>query len=181
MMQELAQNLCKRRAPKSLDPDDVVQDAALKIIENIYRYDPAKVNRAHARPVRGLVWTIVVNEYRDDVGKEDRLAQQSDHTVNVAALLDGGTYGDAGQHVAGRWLDDRLDNPQDGLAQQEIIERLMALLRQIHPLLPQVLHQKVDGRTHEQIAHELGISVTTVKRLLKLARENSSLLRQVAE
>jgi RNA polymerase sigma factor (sigma-70 family) len=173
MMYNLVRNLCVRHRANWLDPGDVVQNAAIQIMKNIANYDTARVNHQNDNPVWGFLRTITVKRFYFDLRTELRRRRRLRQVPDVARFVEPGTNGPGPHAASGSLRDDQSDNHRETPSEEQATaETQLAHLGQTDRRLPQAVQMKLNGSSHKEIADQLGISVRTVKRLFKRAREN---------
>jgi DNA-directed RNA polymerase specialized sigma24 family protein len=124
-------------------------------------YDPSNANGAHADPVWAYIRAITVNQFHYHLRKEARRKGRCIQRLDLTQLIDPGANGHAGQHVASGWLTARSESPFDTLADNDVHDWRMAILRRMHRLLPEIVQMRGDGFAHEEIAEVLETSVRT--------------------
>lgn len=120
----------------------ILNDAFMKVFDNIKKYDPQ-------RPFKPWLRRIIINTAIDHFHREQKQASWIDQDYNEAQLID----------------DEKIIS---GITYQEIIE----MLQELPPAYRTVFNLYViEGFTHEEIAGTLGISTGTSKSNLAKAKK----------
>ncbi len=126
---------------------DVVNDGFVKIFRNIDRFQCPQIENLE-RSFMGWMRAIIVNTAIDYLRRNNFLPEIGALTENV-------------------WLEDKSNSSDNALLYKELVKEI----KKLPPSYRVVFNMYViDGFTHQEISHKLGISVGTSKSSLSKAR-----------
>lgn len=141
--------ICERYAGSREEAEELVQEGFLKLFKNIERFDPGR-HQDQLLSIKGWFKRILVNTCIDQFRRNKN---------------------EATKHP----IPEQMDVPETGQAtaiEQISYKELVQATQLLSPGYRQVFNMYVmEGFSHEEIAHHLGISVGTSKSNLSKARE----------
>jgi len=140
--------LCLGLLADAAEAEDVAQDAMLHLLDRLHAWDPA-------RPYRAWRTTVVVNLCRDRLRRLE--ARQRAHERAARARDD-----------AGRGI---LPDPGDEASRAEVMDVLREALGALTPREREAfVLRDLEGGSTEETAEQLGVTPSSVRSLLTLAR-----------
>jgi len=139
------------------EAEDVVQEGMIGLVKAIRSFDEER--EASFKTYAG---TCINNQIIKAIQKADR---EKNHPLNEAISLDNKVAGDGDEALTiGDILRaSMLDEPEEMVIYEDSLERLGELSRKtLSPLETQVLRGKIQGKTYQEIAEELGKSPKTI-------------------
>jgi RNA polymerase sigma factor (sigma-70 family) len=150
LLKEFAIRICYRYVSSFHDAEEVMNESFVKLFVNMVKFDEVRTHH-HEAALKGWFKRIIINTCIDHLRRNAAFI----HTLSVD---------DAYTHLA-----DAGENSVDKMAYKEIID----CIRELTPAYRAVFNLFViEGRSHEEIAEALNISIGSSKSNLSKAREN---------
>ena len=147
------------------EPEDVVQEGMIGLVKAIRNFDAGR-----DAGFKTFASTCINNQIIKAIRKAER---EKNQPLNDAISL----YNQVGEGEEGLTIGDILrasmsDEPEEVLIYEESLSRLRELSQKtFSPLETQVLRGKVQGKTYQEIAQELGKSPKTIDNALQRIRK----------